>query len=310
MRNDGGSETPLSSSSFRFAPSKRFRFVATYVSTKLFSIWWEVKAPRLRLFTYEMVYSFCRATRRPPLQLRLLQFKQVTTIFGTFKIRPGSTDAACVSPAFERPDLNHLLELLSARLSSGLSVLFLDVGADIGTYAVSVGNRLKGHGDIRILAFEPSKSSYGLLRENLVANELMGIVEPRNVGLSDGSASVATLRFDPHEPGGSGLNYSVVYGEHSEEIQLSTIDAEVDLSSLADVVALKLDVEGSEVSVLEGASAVLSAAKEVVLLVEDFCDTRVINYLEDSGWSFAEKLTPYNSFWRLSQPVRSGIAQG
>jgi FkbM family methyltransferase len=297
----GSSVIPLKpSSEFSFGSSKRLRFLMTYISAKTIFIWREVKTPRLRLFAYELVYSLCRAAKRRPLQLKWLQFKKVVTVFGTFNIRPGSTDAACVSPAFERSDLNYLLKSMSVSLSSGRTVLFLDVGADIGTYAVSVGNRLRSLGKVRTLAFEPSKSSFGLLRENVDANHLSDITETRNIGLGDGSSSVATLRFDPHEPGGSGLNYSDVYGEGSEEVRLSTIDAEVDIGSLADVVVLKLDVEGYEIPVLRGATAVLSAAEEILLLVEDFCDAEIIRYLESSGWSFVDKLTPYNSFWRFS----------
>ena len=292
--------SPGLSREFGFTRQKRFRFVVTYTTSKLFFSWREVKTPRIRLFVYEVVYSLCRAARRPPLRLSWLRFDRVVTVFGTFTIRPGSTDAACVSPAFERSDLDYLLTSVGASLAAGRSVLFLDVGADIGTYAVSVGNRLRGLGPVRTLAFEPSKSSFGLLCENVAANQLDDITETRNVGLGDGSSTVATLRFDSHEPGGSGLNYSDGYGEGSEVVQLSTIDAEVDPSALADVVVLKLDVEGHEIPVLQGASAVLAAADEVLLLVEDFCDAKIIGYLESSGWSFVDKLTPYNSFWKFS----------
>jgi FkbM family methyltransferase len=287
-------------SEFDFRFSKRLRFLLTYVSAKTFLLWREVKTPRIRLFVYELIYSICRAAKRRPLQLKWLQFDEVVTVFGTFNVRPGSTDAACASPAFERSDLNYLLESMRVSLSSGRTVLFLDVGADIGTYAVSVGNRLRGLGEVRTLAFEPSKSSFELLRENVDTNNLNDITETRNIGLGDGSSAVATLRFDPHEPGGSGLRYSDFYGEGSEEVRLSTLDAEVDTGSIADVVVLKLDVEGYEIPVLQGATSVLSAAEEVLLLVEDFCDAKIISYLESGGWSFVDKLTPYNSFWRFS----------
>ena len=62
---------------------------------------------------------------------------------------------------------------------------------------------------------------------------------------------------------------------------------------------LKLDVEGSEIPVLDGARATLAAAEEVLLLVEDFIDDSVVDYLKESGWSFDDKLTPYNSFWSM-----------
>jgi FkbM family methyltransferase len=284
---------------YEYPAAKRLRFFVTYVLAKVLYLWRDVKTPRIRLFAYEVAYSLCRATRRAPFSLQWLRLTQITTIFGTFNIRPGTTDAACVSPAFERPDLDYLLTLLSEHMAAGRTVLFIDVGADVGTYAISIGNRLRSLGEIRVLAFEPAKVSCDLLRANVKDNELTRIVESRQIGLGDGSVTSAELRFDAREPGCSGLDASLVHGEIVEDVQISTIDAQVNLDVLASVVALKLDVEGSEVAVLKGATATLAAAQEVLLLVEDFVDASVVSYLEQTGWSFLEKITPYNSFWIL-----------
>jgi len=251
------------------------------------------------LFVYEIVYSLCHAAKRQPLELRWLRLERVTSTFGTFNIRPGTIDAACVSPAFERPDLDHVLALLAERISVGRSVLFIDVGADVGTYAISVANRLRTFGDIRVLAFEPYRSSCELLRKNIADNDLTHVVEARQMALGDGSVTSATLHFDPREPGGSGLIPSLVQGQLREDVEVSCLDAQVDMRTLPDVVALKLDVEGGEIPVLMGAAATVAAAQEVLLLVEDFVDLSVVTYLERSGWSFEEKFTPYNSFWSI-----------
>jgi FkbM family methyltransferase len=287
--------------SYEYPIAKRLSFLVCYVLAKVFYLWRDVKAPRLRLFAYELVYSFCRVARRPPLPLRWLQLTQVTTTFGTFNIRAGTTDAACVSPAFERQDLDLLLARLSEHLVAGQAVLFLDVGADVGTYAISVGNRLRPLGDIRVLAFEPSRISCDLLRDNIKDNELTDIVEPRQIGLGDGSAASAELLFDAREPGCSGLDASIVHGEIVETVKMSTLDAQVAQNVPASVIALKLDVEGGEIAVLKGATATLAAAEEVVLLVEDFVDVSIVSYLERTGWLFQEKVTPYNSFWILQR---------
>ncbi len=284
---------------FGWSPSHRRAFVRTYVLSKTVFFWRDVHQPRLRLFVYEIVYSLCRATGRAPLPLRWLALNRVSTVFGVFDIRPGTIDAACVSPAFERPDLDHLLSRLREYLSAGRSVLFLDVGADVGTYAVSVLNHLRGRGGIRAHAFEPSRSSYELLRQNLRNNNLEALVAARQLALGDGSITSGLLRFDPREPSGSGLNPDHVYGTEPEQVRVSTIDAELAALPAPDVLVLKLDVEGSEIPVLDGGRSTLAAAREVLLLVEDFIDDSVVDYLQESGWSFEDKLTPYNSFWSL-----------
>ena len=162
---------------FGFSTADRVRFVTEYVLSKVFYLWREVKTPRLRLFVYEIVYSLRQAVGRDPLAMRWLRIDRVETVFGTFNVRPGTGDVACASPAFERSDLNHFLALLEEPLIAGRSVLFLDIGAALGTYSVAVGNRLNGLGDIRVLAFEPSRSSFALLKRNLEDNGLAGVVK-------------------------------------------------------------------------------------------------------------------------------------
>ncbi|MGA2307678.1 MAG: FkbM family methyltransferase [Acidimicrobiales bacterium] len=285
---------------FGFSTADRVRFVARYIFSKVFHLWREVHTPRLRFFVYEMVYSAWKVTKRPSLGMRWLRIDKVKTIFGTFNVRPGTMDVACVSPAFERPDLDLLLALLEEPLKAGRSVLFLDIGADLGTYAVAVAKRLHELGDIRVLAFEPSQSSFALLRRNLEDNGLIEVVQQRQLALGDGLESSTTLRFDFANPCHSLLATAPREGTVSEHVTLSTIDQEISGEVDFDVLAIKMDVEGSEVPVLMGAAKTLGSAREVLLLVEDFMDPRVVDYLESTGWKFTRKLTPYNSFWSLS----------
>jgi FkbM family methyltransferase len=284
---------------FGFSAADRVRFMTQYVLSKVFYLWRDVQTPRLRLFVYEMIYSAWKVTKRPPLGMRWLQIHKVKTIFGTFNVRPGTMDVACVSPAFERPDLDLLLTLLEKPLKAGQSVLFLDIGADLGTYSVAVAKRLHETGDIRFLAFEPSQSSFAMLGRNLEDNDLTDVVRQRQLALGDGSESSMTLQLDFANPAQSSLATLPGEGTVGELVTLSTLDEEILGEDDFDVLVIKMDVEGSEVPVLMGAAKTLRSAHEVLLMVEDFLDARVVNYLESTGWKFTGKLTPYNSFWSL-----------
>ncbi|MBI4824720.1 MAG: hypothetical protein HY805_10930 [Nitrospirae bacterium] len=77
-----------------------------------------------------------------------------------------------VSPAFKRRDIDYLLELLSGLAGDGKRILFLDIGADLGTFAVTVGNAFKGYEGLHVLAFEPAAQSYALLKDNIALNKL------------------------------------------------------------------------------------------------------------------------------------------
>jgi FkbM family methyltransferase len=293
----------LSVTPFGFSTAARARFMTQYMLSKVFHLWRDVETPRARLFVYEMIYSSWKLTRRPPLAMRWLRIDKVETVFGTFNARLGYMDAAIVSPAFERPDVDLLLTLLETPLRAGHSVLFLDIGADLGTYSIAVANRLQDLGDIRVLAFEPCESSSELLRRNLEDNELTDVVQQRQMALGDGSGSSAVLRFDSANAAHSLLVAASEGGDSGERVTMSTIDEEIAAEVGFDVLAIKMDVEGSEVAVLMGAIKTLCSAREVLLMVEDFIDDKIVHYLEATGWKFMKKVTPYNSFWSLGTEV-------
>jgi FkbM family methyltransferase len=281
---------------------RRAAFVASYVLHKTVLLPRDVRSPRLRMLAYEAAYSVARLARRSPLPLRFLDISRVETKFGTFHVRPGTIDAACASPAFERQDIDLLLAELDRGVATGRDIVFVDVGADIGTFSVTVGNHLGSRAQARIIAFEPSSSSSEVLRRNIDENGLTAVTEVRQRALGDGSTTTATLTFDIDEPGCSGLDVSalVVREGHvvQEQVEMSTLDAELaDLPTL-DMLVLKLDVEGFERAVLEGGVKSVARAKETLLLVEDFVDRRIVEHLRGNGWTLVTKVTPYNSFWR------------
>lgn len=127
--------------------------------------------------------------------------------------------------------------------------VFVDVGAFIGLYALAVGKRV-GH-DGRVIAFEPDKINYQVLRQNVRLNGLDRTVQTENkaVGSKCGEALFA---------GGKGLE-SRLSGLNAtgSVIEVVTLDAYFDTGK-ADI--LKVDVEGFEQDVLEGAKHLLCDA--------------------------------------------------
>lgn len=277
-------------------------FVLSYVLHKTLLLPRDVRSPRLRMLVYEAVYSVCRLLGRSPLRLGFLHIRQVETRFGTFHVRPGTIDAACASPAFERQDVDLLLAELDRGVRAGRDIVFVDVGADIGTFTVTVGNHLGGGSSAKMLAFEPSSSSADLLRRNVDANGLTGLTDVRQRALGDGSTSTATLTFDLDEPGCSGLDVEALRVRVGrvvcEQVEVSTLDVELAELPELDLLVIKVDVEGFERAVLDGGRASIARATETLLLVEDFVDRRVVAHLRAGGWSLVGKVTPYNSFWR------------
>jgi FkbM family methyltransferase len=134
---------------------------------------------------------------------------------------------------------------------------FLDVGANIGSYALPISAVTK----CRSIAIEAIPSTYEVLVGNIKRNKLENLVLPLNIGAS---AQEGKLTFT------ADLNVSnrVVKGNRS------SIDSiEVKTNSLDNLVtnpikAMKIDVEGFETEVIEGAKKLLDSSDLEILIVE------------------------------------------
>lgn len=137
--------------------------------------------------------------------------------------------------------------------------VFLDVGAHIGYFsmkaAVKVGKT--GH----VLAFEPNPETLKLLRDNVAANQARNvIVEP--VACTDREQMLTLYAAARINTGASSLarqnaNISTEEAPRSYVVRGRPIDNVVRELNLTRVDAMKIDVEGAEVSVLRGAAATL-----------------------------------------------------
>ena len=135
----------------------------------------------------------------------------------------------------------------------------IDVGANIGEVAIVCAQRVGPVG--QVLAFEPHPKIFGYLRGNLALNGCHNVT-PRHLALgsSVGSANMSDNRRD---------DMNRLTTEGPIEITCSTLDREVAPRAVA---LLKVDVEGSELHVLEGAQETLARTACVNCeLIEEHC---------------------------------------
>lgn len=277
---------------FSYSRLSKLAFYGSYFWYKLI-LPLEVRSPRFSMWFYEIMYTlhkfidyeYCRPWRG--------RGDVITTRFGAFRVRRNTADAANVSPAFERRDLNRLLGLIADLTGSGKKVLFLDVGGDIGTYSITVANRFQS-GGVRVCCFEPVPASCELIRDNIARNGGADRIELFDVALMDERNDDLTISLNAEAPGSSGIAGEGqdlhVRADRLDHLLASQLDG-------IDAVVMKIDVEGAEKNVLEGAAGLLQQPVDVFLMVEDFIDSSIIEFLENRGWSFMEKLTDYNSWW-------------
>jgi FkbM family methyltransferase len=278
---------------FKYGIRDKLAFYASYFWYKLI-LPVEVKSPRFALWCYELAYTAHKFFDYEYCLPWNGKSSVISTRFGAFRIRRGTANAANVSPAFERRDLNHLFKLIDALVDSGKRVIFLDVGGDIGTYSIAVGTRYDSQ-PVDVVCFEPIPASCGLIVDNIERNQLTNRVELIEVALMDEAQDSLKINLNTLAPGSSSIK-----GEGEEVfVKADRLDKLMaDRITDMDAMVLKVDVEGVEENVLRGAAGLLMTGIETHLMVEDFIDRSIVDYLERENWSFEGKRTEYNSWWR------------
>ncbi len=145
----------------------------------------------------------------------------------------------------------------------------LDVGANRGNYASKILNLCP---DATLYAFEPHPATFSLLQQ--VADK-RGF-EAINSGM--GAETGVLQLYDRKEADGSGTEHASVYRDVIEglhqvsatavEISLNTVDTFVRQRDLKKITLLKIDTEGHEYEVLQGAAESLACGMVEMIQLE------------------------------------------
>lgn len=127
------------------------------------------------------------------------------------------------------------------------SILFYDIGANVGVYALPVA--LAAKSDSRVLAFEPNPKLLGRLENNIRLNGLKNVsVHPVALGAANGSLFLHFKKGWTEDYGRA----SLVGGSSSDGIKVDVrmLSDYVPGKQAMDAIVLKIDVEGYEDRVL------------------------------------------------------------
>ena len=132
---------------------------------------------------------------------------------------------------------------------------FLDLGANIGMTGIYFTKILAPK--LKLLAFEPDKENFKLLRANLILNDVENYVA-ENFGLGDVESEMSWYR-DKLNPGHNGI-FSGDTGIKSSKVKISPLDKYFVENKLnpKDVKYIWIDTEGFEPQVLLGAQNLLT----------------------------------------------------
>jgi len=153
---------------------------------------------------------------------------------------------------------------VSRFLRAGMTVL--DIGAHHGLYTLLASKRVGPSG--RVFAFEPSPRERKALQWNVGLNRCKNVlIEELALGKEEGEGRLYVV--DGHETGCNSLRPPASAGATSPvAVRVSSLDAWLRTHDVKTVDFIKLDVEGGELAVLQGARKILEVRPRPVILAE------------------------------------------
>ena len=151
---------------------------------------------------------------------------------------------------------------------------FLDIGANIGFYSISIGAKIRAKGQGKVIAFEPFEGNFNRLKDNLNLNNLEDYCLLNKIGLSNENLdSLITLREDFKSGSNTGnasisINKKIDSRFEKVSIKLEKLD---DFWKKFDgeprkISLIKMDIEGHEDFCLEGGSEIIKEHRPTILM--------------------------------------------
>ncbi|MBO6212328.1 FkbM family methyltransferase [Algoriella sp.] len=172
------------------------------------------------------------------------------------------------------PDFTYFLRTVLSQEKGN----FIDVGGHIGRFTT-----LMAKNDWQVVTFEPIKSNYNLLMNNLNDNDCNQNAVVYNIGLGDKAVN-QNIYFDRKELGeASMINNSSA--NDSENIKIEVFDELMKGYQFNDLTVVKIDVEGFEENVINGMKDFLTTEKPLMVLeLWSGNSEHVITYLKSLGY--------------------------
>lgn len=140
---------------------------------------------------------------------------------------------------------------------------FVEAGANIGALTVPLAQRVGPSG--QGFAFEPQRQNHQMLCANLALNGLSN-VRARCAGLAAADGVMTAPVFDPARPNNYGdVRLVADEGHGGEAVPVATVDG----LGLSRCRLIKIDVQGMEPQVLEGAKATIAACRPALWVEND-----------------------------------------
>lgn len=213
-----------------------------------------------------------------------------------------ASDHAVLACLLDSGDLERGTRLLIQRYLRPNDI-FIDIGANLGLHTLAAARAMQGQG--RIIAFEPFARTQRLLAESVRINGFSQMVEIHQTAISNHTGRQTLFM-------GASSGHHSLY-ELATEMNGSSQTVDVSVARLGDIVPdstpvnlIKIDVEGAELEVLQGARALIVGNPSVALIVEFG-----YSHLQRTGRSTQEWLDAFKDLGLVYQVINdtTGLLQ-
>jgi len=139
--------------------------------------------------------------------------------------------------------------------------LVMDIGANIGCTSILFGELAE-----QVISFEPSTTTYNLLQKNIKQSGLENIIL-FNYALGSSNAFSEITYSPDNRSGGFISNQTKISSGHvTEKIEIKKLDDIIDDLNIQKIDFIKIDVEGFEKEVIEGARSTIERFRPIIVL--------------------------------------------
>ncbi len=179
---------------------------------------------------------------------------------------------------YERKELERIRKYIPT------NAVILDIGANIGNHSLFWASQGMAK---KIYSFEPIKATFNILEKNIFINHFENIIEAKNIGISNKKSKAKIISYSMANIGGTSLTQS-----DDGNIQLDFLD---NMQFKEHIDFIKIDTEGHELLVLEGAKKTLQKHKPTVF-IETFGENffEVKKYFDNLDYELKETLDAGN----------------
>lgn len=142
---------------------------------------------------------------------------------------------------------------------------FIDIGANIGLYALTAANEMSD--DAQIIAFEPFQVNNDSLQKNVSLNQFHNIqIEKKAISNQN---KELILYYDTQEDNLGSVSALSIENVIEEKVQAISLDEYVIQNDISNIEFIKMDIEGLEYLALQGMKVILEKYHPIILIEID-----------------------------------------